>query len=148
MRFLKSLRHSRGVASLVVVFLLLWNLGAAARFCAADADDPPVVTTKLYPHLFAYDPRGASPRRVMVAGDFNGWSLDANPMSPRPDGTFAASVRMTEGVHQYKFVVDGKWVKDPASDRQLEESDGNGGNNCAVVIGPDARNIPPPTPGK
>ncbi|MEI8197254.1 MAG: alpha-amylase family glycosyl hydrolase, partial [Phycisphaerae bacterium] len=84
-----------------------------------------------------------------VAGDFNDWSAEAAPLSLQGPGEFAGTVNLSPGVHQYKFVIDGKdWVKDPASDRELEESDGYGGTNSAVLVGPDGRHLPPPEPGR
>ena len=62
-------------------------------------------------------------------------------------GKYTATVDLTEGVHFYKFVVDGeKWEKDPNGDKELEGDDGNGGKNSALLIGPDARKLPPAKP--
>ncbi|MEM1209216.1 MAG: alpha-amylase family glycosyl hydrolase [Planctomycetota bacterium] len=84
---------------------------------------------------------------VHVAGSFNGWSSSATPMQPR-DGAYVATIDLPDGVHLYKFVVNGdRWLNDPASDHELEESDGHGGVNSAVLIGLDARQLPAPRPG-
>ena len=101
-----------------------------------------------YPQQFVYSPVGQSPGKVAVAGDFNGWSEDATPMHRDADGTFRATVDLNEGVHYYKFVVDGKWANDPRSDAALEISDGFGGKNSAILVGPDGRRLPPPHPGE
>src|SRR5438045_4036574 len=82
--------------------------------------------TRAEKHEFIYDVSNEStkPQSVHVAGDFNGWSKDANPM--HPDGNaFKATVDLVEGVHYYKFVVNGdKWVTDPQhSDKELEVDD-------------------------
>lgn len=51
--------------------------------------------------------------RVCLAGDFNEWSPDSNPMHRQPDGAWLVQVQLHHGHHQYRFVVDGKPVLDP-----------------------------------
>jgi glycosidase len=106
--------------------------------CAAGAQE--------YEQEFKYKP-DAPPKSVAVAGDFNGWSKDATPMTRGGDGVWAATVKLTEGVHLYKFVVDGdRWVNDPNADKALEVDDGHGGKNSGVLIGAAAKKFPPPEP--
>jgi 1,4-alpha-glucan branching enzyme len=57
-------------------------------------------------HEFTFKPEG-NPAKVVVAGDFNNWSQDKNPLTRGADGTWRARVQMPEGIHHYKFVVDG-----------------------------------------
>ena len=64
------------------------------------------------------------------------------------DGVYEAELKLADGVHFYKFVVNGnQWHTDPRSDKDLEQPDGHGGMNSAVLIGPDVRKLPPPKPG-
>jgi 1,4-alpha-glucan branching enzyme len=64
------------------------------------------------------------PQKVSVAGSFNNWSADANQMRRGGDGVWRAAVPLAEGVHHYKFVVDGSnWVTDPKADASLNEGD-------------------------
>ena len=100
-------------------------------------------------HEFNYDASSASPKpqHVNVAGDFNGWSKVATAMNDDGNGVFKATIDIPEGVHHYKFVLDNeKWINDPNSDSELEVDDGHGGKNSAVLIGPDARKLPPAAP--
>jgi cyclomaltodextrinase / maltogenic alpha-amylase / neopullulanase len=144
MKTFSRLLHTRlPVSMLLVLSCIAW--GSRLRFAAAD-DLPGEL--KLYPHVFSYDAGDSSPHHVVVVGDFNGWSHDATPMIRRDNGRFSVSVEMTEGVHLYKFMVDGKWVNDPQSDPNLEQPDGFGGKNSALLVGPDARRFPPPPPGR
>lgn len=98
-------------------------------------------------HTFRYhaDPK-SPPKTVHVAGGFNGWSTVATPMTDVGNGVFEAKVNLAEGVHHYKFVLNGgQWVNDPKySDKELEQGDNYGGVNSAVLIGPDARKLPAP----
>jgi glycosidase len=136
-------QQSTSIVRLLAIGLVCAVLGGnAAR---GDAD---VAQIKFYPHVFSFDVSDRGSHNVVVAGDFNGWSQQANPLKGMGNGVYRTSVDLTEGVHQYKFVVDGRWTNDPQSDRELEESDGFGGKNSAVLIGPDARKYPSPPKGK
>jgi len=99
-------------------------------------------------HLFSYRPEdGLVVRDVHLAGSFNGWSTHALVMRDRGDGVYRALVKLSEGVHWYKFVVNGDtWINDPASDREFEQPDGNYGINSAALVGVDARGLPAPKP--
>ena len=102
-------------------------------------------------HQFQYTPgdelNGVELRTVHLAGSFNGWSLNALPMVDHGDGVYRATVKLPDGVHWYKFVVNGDiWVNDPASDKEFERPDGNYGVNSAVLVGVDARGLPAPKP--
>lgn len=110
----------------------------------------PSLAAAIPPHTFEYrvPPGGERPKSVHVAGDFNGWSNTATPMSDNNgDGVFRASVQLPEGVQLYKFVVNGdQWIPDPKSDPELAVADNFGGKNSGVFVGPDARKAPPPKP--
>ncbi|HET6427533.1 MAG TPA: glycogen-binding domain-containing protein [Phycisphaerae bacterium] len=53
---------------------------------------------------------GDTVRSVCVAGDFSDW--EALPMRKRED-TFAVTVPLDPGSHQYKFILDDRWQTDP-----------------------------------
>ena len=58
-------------------------------------------------------------RKVYLAGDFNHWDSQARRMAKAKDGTFRARMKLPPGKHEYKFVADGLWLNDPASDGQV-----------------------------
>jgi hypothetical protein len=96
-------------------------------------------------HTFTYrPPRWAHPHSVDLAGTFNNWSSTSTPMRRLNDGSYAVTLRLSDGIYQYKFVINGDhWLRDPNSDKALEDpSDPD--HNSAVLIGPDARHAPPP----
>ena len=99
---------------------------------------------------FSLDARqwGEKPDTVNVAGDFNGWSTDADALKDADgDQIWEATLDLDEGLHHYKFVVDGgRWIPDPAADPTLQEGDNYGGMNSGVIVGSDARDLPPPLP--
>jgi hypothetical protein len=52
--------------------------------------------------------------RVVIAGDFNGWSPDANVMAPgKRSGEFRMALPLNPGRYRYRLIVDGKWITDP-----------------------------------
>lgn len=71
---------------------------------------------------------------VAVVGDFNGW----NPQRTRlvranHEGLWRARLRLTPGVYQYGFVLDGTtWVSDPSAKTAL--ADGFGGENSVIIV--------------
>ncbi len=69
---------------------------------------------------------------VSLVGEFNNWNPTATPMHERPDGTWAATVQLAAGRHQYKLIVDGKWIPDPDNPTQVPDT--HGGTNSVLVI--------------
>jgi hypothetical protein len=73
-----------------------------------------------------------------VAGEFNQWSPDANPLRKNSNGTWSVQLDLQPGFYQYKFVVDGGWIPDPGNPWQI--NDGADNFNSVVKVGE------PPTP--
>lgn len=53
-------------------------------------------------------------KSVVVAGDFNGWRTD-DFLTKDETGIWSKKFKVKPGVYQYKFIVDGKWMLDPAN---------------------------------
>ena len=81
-------------------------------------------------HTFTFKPSGSAPSKVSVAGAFNGWSMDKNPMTPGAAGEWTASLPLKPGRYGYKFVVDGKWTIDPGNTQT--EDNGLGDKNSGT----------------
>lgn len=64
-------------------------------------------------------------KQVFLAGDFNGWNSKGLPMVRRGD-VWECMVHITPGKHRYKFVVDDKWMLDPANPLWEENEYGTG----------------------
>lgn len=101
-------------------------------------------------HRFVFDASRENPKptRVNLAGSFNGWSKDATAMTVDGTGSmWSVEVSLPDGLHQYKFVLDGeKWINDPTADKELEVDDNYGGKNSGLRIGPDPAKMPPAKP--
>ena len=61
--------------------------------------------------------RAMGAARVQLAGDFNGWNPDLAPMRLMDEGGFQVRLPLGPGRYQYRYVIDGRWEKDPANER-------------------------------
>jgi hypothetical protein len=64
---------------------------------------------------------------VLLAGDFNNWDPAVLPMKNQ-NGEWVINVHLSPGKHLYKFIVDGKWIMDPANEL-FEQNEHNTGNS-------------------
>ena len=61
---------------------------------------------------FRFQKTGAE--TVVLAGDFNGWSITAHTMKRGRDKTWTIELDLPPGRHEYKFLVNGnEWWNDP-----------------------------------
>lgn len=94
-------------------------------------------------------PRDTTAESVDLVGTFNGWRAGATPMRRDADGRFRSILELPDGIHHYKFLVNGSiFLEDHRSDARFRESDGNGGYNSGLLIGDDARAFGNAEPGK
>ncbi len=71
-------------------------------------------------------------KAVFIAGSFNAWSPDADVMTLADDGLWAVTLELEPGEYEYKFVVDGTWIEDPANPEFI--SDPYGGKNSVLTV--------------
>ena len=50
---------------------------------------------------------------VELAGTFNGWHPQSNPLEQTGTGDWAAKLKLKSGRYEYRFIVDGFWTDDP-----------------------------------
>jgi 1,4-alpha-glucan branching enzyme len=63
--------------------------------------------------------------QVFLAGTFNNWHPSACPMSACPaSGRYLAELMVPAGKHEYKFVVNGVWMPDPACPESVPDGCG------------------------
>ncbi len=70
-----------------------------------------------------------SARKITIAGSFNQWSTIASPMEFTGKGWFIC-IPLPPGKHAYKFIVDGRWLHDPAN--KNKERDGHNDYNSVI----------------
>ncbi|HEY0009646.1 MAG TPA: alpha-amylase family glycosyl hydrolase, partial [Tepidisphaeraceae bacterium] len=100
-------------------------------------------------HTFTLDASAwdDKPKSVSVAGTFNGWNKEANPLKPAGNNVWTGTIKLPEGLHHYKFVIDNeRYIADPKGDPDLEIDDTYGGKNSGIIAGPDARKMGPAKP--
>lgn len=75
-------------------------------------------------------------QEVLVSGEFNGWgdsAATATPMSDDDgDNVWEAELVLEPGSYQYKLIVDGVWMTDPANPNRTD--DGQGGFNNILMV--------------
>ena len=79
--------------------------------------------------VFALEAPGA--RRVQLVGDFNGWMLDGNELTP-VGMVWTSVLKLPPGRYRYRYVIDGTWCSDPLN-REVEASP-YGGHNSVIVV--------------
>ncbi|MCG3148242.1 MAG: 1,4-alpha-glucan branching enzyme GlgB [Verrucomicrobiae bacterium] len=69
---------------------------------------------------------------VAVAGTFNDWDATRTPLTRGKNGQWKTKVSLRPGRHEYRYVVDGQWISDPAA----KESAANphGSDNSVMVV--------------
>ncbi|NJF24512.1 pullulanase [Thermococcus sp. Bubb.Bath] len=87
------------------------------------------------PVEFVYTPKNSTPKIVSVRGSFNDWGQWY--MRKTPNGTWVLKTCLKPGTYQYKFFIDGNWVKDmskvdPTANGYAD--DGYGGKNAVKVV--------------
>ncbi|MBK7187384.1 MAG: hypothetical protein IPH86_01470 [bacterium] len=115
----------------------IMKVGAGGAVAAPAAAAPAVKVAPAAPAAaggkcavtFAHAAPGAA--KVCLAGEFNGWSDAANPMTNK-DGNWTLTLDLAPGSYQYKFVVDGNWLADPLN--AASSDDGFGGKNSLVKV--------------
>lgn len=107
-----------------ILFLLLVLLPG----CSTLPSGPKIVEQGVVFSLSA-----TSAKKVTVAGSFNQWDPERNPLSgPDSNGTWSVLLPLEDGRHEYLFVVDEKqWVRDPHAP---SADDGLGGKNSVVIV--------------
>jgi 1,4-alpha-glucan branching enzyme len=71
-------------------------------------------------------------KAVSVVGDFNGWRPDEHPMKRHETGEWKKHLFLSPGRYEYKFIVDGQWWEDPASEQRCPNQHGT--YNSVVVV--------------
>ena len=126
-----SVRPAWAMAAVGVIAAVL-----LAPFVRPTPSAPPqVVRSAVDPHVFVQFRLDAMASRVQLAGSFTNWEPRYELRESAP-GVWTITVPLTEGVHDYAFVVDGQqWVADPHAP---QIGDGFGGtNNRLALLSPD-----------
>lgn len=70
--------------------------------------------------------------KVVIAGTFNNWSTEANPLDQTEHGVWKTTLNLPPGHYEYKFVANGnEWIVGPGN----TTNDGKGNINNVIDIG-------------
>ena len=69
---------------------------------------------------------------VLVTGSFSVWSTQSIALKKDRKGTWKATVPLSPGRHEYRFVVDGEWCDDPTCADRTPNSFGT--QNCVLQV--------------
>ena len=83
-------------------------------------------------HEFKYTALGAAPKKVQLAGDFNGWTPN-NTALTFDGNVFSCKLTLSPGKYAYQLVVDDKWMLDPINPNKVDNN--MGGVNSLISIG-------------
>jgi Glycogen recognition site of AMP-activated protein kinase len=112
---LAGLAMAAGVAAIAVMGTLGVTRRAPAAITARAGHD----TVTFVRFVFV-----GQAKSVVLVGDFNGWRGDSTSMTRASNGAWTVSVPMTNGRHEYAFVVDGtRWVPDPLAPSNSDDFD-------------------------
>ena len=56
---------------------------------------------------------------VSIAGSFNDWHPAATPMIALGEGRWRKEITLPPGRYEYRLLVDGQWVDDPAAEETV-----------------------------
>lgn len=69
---------------------------------------------------------------VYLVGDFNNWDARKHPMKREENGVWKKITILVPGRYEYKFLVDGRWQTDTASDQTCWNNYGTQNNVIEV----------------
>jgi 1,4-alpha-glucan branching enzyme len=72
---------------------------------------------------------------VFLVGDFNDWDIQKHPMKKEENGVWKKITMLSPGRYEYKFIVDGRWQIDSASDQLCVNCFGTQNNVIEVKPG-------------
>ena len=71
-------------------------------------------------------------KEVSLAGNFNQWNSQANPMKKDKKGIWKVAISLAPGRYEYRFVADGNWENDPSCFGCVANE--FGGENCVRIV--------------
>jgi len=71
-------------------------------------------------------------QEVYLAGDFNNWDTNTNPMKKDKKGIWKTTLSLKPGKYEYRFLVDGNWENDPACCNCVPNEFGS--QNCVRIV--------------
>jgi len=88
--------------------------------------------TKILTEKVPFEFLAPEAQEVYLAGDFNNWDINANPMKKDKKGLWKTTVSLKPGRYEYRFLVDGNWENDPSCCDCVPNEFGS--QNCVRIV--------------
>jgi 1,4-alpha-glucan branching enzyme len=88
--------------------------------------------TKIVTRKVQFEFPASEAQEVYLAGDFNSWDVNANPMKKDKKGLWKATLSLKPGRYEYRFLVDGNWENDPSCAGCVPNEFGS--QNCVRIV--------------
>ncbi len=82
-------------------------------------------TSIVYPRIQSFCYEAPAATQVYLVGDFTHWQQKPISMQKTADGTWKATVILSPGAHEYRFLVDGEWRDDPQCNSRVSNPFGS-----------------------
>jgi 1,4-alpha-glucan branching enzyme len=99
--------------------------------------DPTLAAPKPAGEVVLFEYLDGVARRVCLAGSFNNWKPEGGEMIRLGDGKWFKELVLPPGAYEYRLVVDGKWMADPAAGQTAPNPFG-GANSLRIVTASSA----------
>ena len=91
-----------------------------------------VASGKSLPRKIKFEFSAPEAKEVSLAGSFNQWNTQANPMKKDNKGIWKATLSLEPGRYEYRLFVDGRWENDPSCSSCVANE--FGGQNCVRIV--------------
>ena len=71
-------------------------------------------------------------RHVQLVGDFSDWQQRPVDLKKLKNGEWKATLPLSAGKYEYRYLVDGCWSDDPNCSRHVPNSFGS--QNCVLIV--------------
>lgn len=118
------------VGAAVILFFLIRSDSTHIPIDPAGPTEVATAETDAPFHEFRFE--AANAEEVCLVGNFNRWTVCETPLERVEPNLWRVKVVLSEGRHEYMFVVDGQWRTDPAASFHVD--DGFGNQNAVVYL--------------
>jgi len=97
-----------------------------------DGDPKSKSNRKLSPKRVLFEYYAPSAGQVRVAGTFNRWDPERNPLKKDRNGKWRLELELATGRYEYRYLVDGMWENDQRPVECVPNTFGSW--NCVVTV--------------
>lgn len=98
----------------------------------SEGDPKSKSSRKLSPKKIVFEYFAPLAQQVRVAGTFNHWNGDENPLKKDRDGKWRLELELVTGRYEYRYFVDGTWENDQRPVECVPNIFGSW--NCVVTV--------------